>query len=157
MSVVVDASAVVAALVDEGPDGDWAGRELGREALVAPHLMPVEAANILRRAALAGVVSDDTASLAHADLTQLRIELLPYEPFAQRIWELRTNLTAYDAWYVAVAESLDVALVTLDRRVAGAPGPRCEFRLPPGGIPDPEPSGADPGGDLDPGPHQTAS
>lgn len=131
MTVVVDASAVVAALVDDGSDGEWAASELTREGLAAPHLMPVEAANILRRAVLAGDLSADTAALAHDDLVQLRVEFFAYEPHADRVWELRDNLTAYDAWYVALAEALGAPLVTLDRRVARAPGPRCDFRLPP--------------------------
>lgn len=131
MTVVVDASAVVAALVDAGSDGRWAESELSREGLAAPHLMPVEAANILRRAVLAGDLSADIAALAHDDLVQLRVDLFPYEPHAQRVWQLRDNLTAYDAWYVALAEDLGLPLVTLDQRLARANGPRCEFRLPP--------------------------
>ncbi|MGK2850037.1 MAG: type II toxin-antitoxin system VapC family toxin [Candidatus Limnocylindrales bacterium] len=133
MTIVVDASAVVAALVDGGSAGAWAASELGGGPLAAPHLMPVEAANILRRAVLTGDVSADTAALAHDDLVQLRVELFPYEPFAPRVWELRANLTAYDAWYVALAEVLGGPLVTLDLRLARAPGPRCDFRLPPPG------------------------
>lgn len=93
--------------------------------------MSVEAANILRRAALAGSLSADVAALANEDLLQLRVDLFPYEPHGRRVWELRNNLTAYDAWSVALAESLGVPLVTLDGRLAGATGPRCEFRLPP--------------------------
>jgi predicted nucleic acid-binding protein len=128
---VVDASAIVAALVDAGPDGEWAANEVLRDDLAAPHLMPVEAANILRRAVIAGDLSIDVATLAHADLVRLRVELLPYEPHADRVWQLRDTLTAYDAWYVAVAEALDAPMITLDRRVARATGPRCSFRLPP--------------------------
>lgn len=133
MTVVVDASVVVAALVDAGSDGRWAESELAGEDLAAPHLMLVEAANILRRAVHAGDLSVDVASLAHEDLVQLRVELFPYEPEAERVWELRDNLTAYDAWYVALAEALGAPLVTLDQRISRAPGPRCEIRLPAGG------------------------
>jgi predicted nucleic acid-binding protein len=131
VTVVIDASAVVAALVDGGPDGQWVQTELTREDLAAPHLMPVEVANVLRRAVLAGDLSADVAALAHQDLVRLRVELFPYEPHAPRVWDLRANLTAYDAWYVALAEALGVEIVTLDRRVAGAIGPTCGFRLPP--------------------------
>ncbi|NIP56815.1 MAG: PIN domain-containing protein [Gemmatimonadetes bacterium] len=132
MTVVVDASAVVAALADSGPDGEWAEEILGSGFLAAPHLLPVEAANILRRAALAGEISTDAAALAHGDLLSLRIELFPYEPFAPRVWELRENLTAYDAWYVALAEALDAPLATFDTRLIAASGPRCEIRTAPG-------------------------
>ena len=130
MTVVVDAGVVVAALVDTGPDGVWAAAQLTGEHLVAPHLMPVEVANILRRSALARDLSADGAALAHADLMDLRVDLFPYEPFADRVWELRRNLTCYDAWYVALAEELGVPLITLHRRIARASGPRCEIRVP---------------------------
>jgi predicted nucleic acid-binding protein len=129
MTVVVDASAVVAALVDSGPNGRWAEALLTSD-LAAPHLLPVEVANVLRRAVNAGEVSEDVASLAHADLLDLRIELVSYDTVAARTWELRHNLTAYDAWYVAVAELLDVPLATLDQRLASSPGPTCSFQTP---------------------------
>ncbi len=104
--IVVDASSVVAALIDGGTDGAWAESELTRERLAAPHVMPVESANILRRAVLVGDLSADVAALAYDDLVQLQVDLFPYEPRAHRVWELRQNLTAYDAWYVALAEAL---------------------------------------------------
>jgi predicted nucleic acid-binding protein len=128
--LVVDASLVAAALVDGGETGDWARELLGDEQLAAPHLMPVEVGNILRRAALVGDVSPDSAALAHADLLALRVDLFPYGPFAPRVWELRGNLTAYDAWYVALAESVDARLATLDVRLTRAAGPRCAFETP---------------------------
>jgi predicted nucleic acid-binding protein len=131
VTAVVDASVVVAALIDDGPAGRWAEELLASTPLAAPHLMPVEAANILRRAALAGDVSDDIASLAHADLLAVGVELFPYELLAERIWELRGAVTAYDGWYVALAESLKAPLATLDARLARAPGPRCKFLGPP--------------------------
>ena len=132
MSLVVDAGFVVAALADGGTDGRWAEELLSGADLAAPHLMPVEAANVLRRAALAGDISHDAAALAHADLVALRVTLFPYAPFAQRVWELRANVTAYDAWYVAVAEALDSELATVDQRLSRASGCRCAFLTPPG-------------------------
>jgi predicted nucleic acid-binding protein len=129
--LVVDAAFVVAALVDSGPDGTWADGLLAGEVLAAPHLMPVEVANILRRAVLSGDTTADTASMAHADLLALRVDLFPYAPFASRIWELRDNVTCYDAWYVALAEALDAELATLDVRLTRASGPRCRFQVPP--------------------------
>lgn len=131
MTVVVDASTVVAALVDSGSDGRWAEALLTSD-LAAPYLLPVEVANVLRRAASAGEISDDLASISHGDMLGLRIEYFGYELVASRVWELRHNLTAYDAWYVAVAELLGAPLATLDQRLAGATGPRCEFTTPGG-------------------------
>ena len=127
MTLVVDASLVVAALADSGTDGRWAEALLVSDSLAAPHMMTVEVANILRRSAVAGAISADQASLAHADLIDLRVELFPYAPFATRIWALRDNVTCYDAWYVAVAETLGASLATLDARLASAPGPQCRF------------------------------
>lgn len=130
MTVVVDASLVVAALVDGGDVGRWAEGVLLSDHLAAPHLMPVEAANILRRSTLAGEVTPDSASLAHLDLAALRIDLFPYGLVASRAWALRENLTIYDAGYVALAELLDADMATLDERLARAPGPECGFLLP---------------------------
>jgi predicted nucleic acid-binding protein len=128
--LVVDASLVVAALVDSGEDGIWAHELVGSEHLAAPHLMPVEVANVLRRAVLNGDLSADSAALAHADLLDLHVELFPYRPFAVRVWELRANLTSYDAWYVALAEALETSLATLDVRLSRSQGPRCSFETP---------------------------
>ncbi len=111
MTLVVDASTVVAALVDSGPDGSWAEVVLTSDALVAPHLLPVDVANVLRRAVAAGELSADAASLAHADLLGLRVHLFAYEPFADRVW--------------------DAPLATLDRRLTRSSGTRCRFVVPP--------------------------
>ena len=131
MTLVIDASVVVAALADSGTDGRWAESLLTSDSLGAPHLLHAEASNILRRSALAGTISAEEASIAHADLLDLRVELFPYAPFAPRIWDLRENVTCYDAWYVAVAEALGAPLATLDGRLAKAPGPRCRFLVAP--------------------------
>ncbi|WP_239346117.1 MULTISPECIES: type II toxin-antitoxin system VapC family toxin [unclassified Frankia] len=130
MTLVIDSGFVVTALVDSGHVGTWADHLLATDDLAAPHLMPVEAANVLRRAVMAGEITADTAALAHADLLSLRVELFAYEPFATRVWELRENVTAYDGWYVALAESLDARLATLDLRLTKAAGPRCAFATP---------------------------
>jgi len=132
VTVVVDSSLVVAALIDQGPVGVWAEALLVSGPLAAPHLMPVEVASVLRRAALAGDISADVASLAHEDLGSLRLELFPYGLCASRVWELRATISAYDAWYVALAETLGARLATLDARLSRAAGTRCEFALPPG-------------------------
>lgn len=131
MTLVVDSSVLVAALIDNGTVGAWAEALLVSGPLAAPHLMTVEVANVLRRAALAGDISSDVASLAHEDLITLPVELFPYSSCAARVWELRSSITAYDAWYVALAETLGARLATLDARLSRAKGTRCEFELPP--------------------------
>jgi predicted nucleic acid-binding protein len=131
VTLVIDASIVVSALVDAGDTGRWAESLVASEPLSAPHLMPVEVTNILRRTVTNGEITQDVASMAHADLLDLRVELFPYAPFAARVWDLRQSITSYDAWYVALAEFLGSSLATLDRRLAHAAGPRCEFQTPP--------------------------
>jgi predicted nucleic acid-binding protein len=128
--IVVDASVVAAALMSQSAEGNWSEDLLTSEQLAAPALLPAEVANVLRRAARAGDVSSDVASLGHALLLELEIELFPYRPVAERIWELRENLSSYDAWYVALAEALDAPLATLDGRLRRAPGIRCEVVSP---------------------------
>lgn len=128
---VVDSSVLVAAVIDAGDTGRWAEERMVAVHLAAPHLALAEASNILRRAGLAGDVSQEEASLAHSDLMKFDIEFFPFEPFGSRVWELRANLTAYDAWYVALAEVLDCPVLTLDHRLARAPGVRCTMELPP--------------------------
>ena len=130
MTVVVDASCVVAALVDDGGAGRWAESQLTSNHLAAPHLMPVEVASVLRRAVLAGDLTPDVGSLAHGDLLDLPVVLFAYEPLAERVWELRRSITAYDAWYVALAEHLEAPLATVDIRLSRSRGPRCAFLSP---------------------------
>lgn len=128
--VVGDASAVVAMLLSDGEDGQWAAETLLGRRLVAPALAPFECANIMRRQERAGLVSADVAAQAHHDLLDLEMEQWPYELVAGRVWELRNNLTSYDASYVALAERVGAPLVTLDRRLAKAPQLRCEVVTP---------------------------
>ena len=130
MTLVVDASLVVAHLVERDETGAWAERLVGSDALAAPHLLPAEVGNYLRRAAIVGWLDNDSASQAFADFLAMRIELFPFQSFAHRVWELRHNVTPYDAWYVALAEALDAPLATLDRRLTQAAGPRCQFVTP---------------------------
>lgn len=128
--VVCDASALVALLLDEGPDGRWVTEALAGSDLVAPSLVAFESANIIRRHELAGLVSTDQAAQAHADLLDLAIEHWPYQILASRTWELRRNLSSYDASYVALAELTGATLVTLDRRISRAPDLRCTIATP---------------------------
>ena len=131
--VVCDASAVVTVLLDSGDTGSWLADRLSGAQLFAPALLPFECANVVRRHEITGLVSADQAAQAHVDLCDLPIDLFPYEILAQRVWELRRNLTSYDAAYVALAEILDAPLVTLDRRLSTAPGVDCVVEVAPGG------------------------
>ncbi len=90
----------------------------------------VEASNILRRLERSGEISRLEANSAHRDLLRLDLDLFPFAPFAERVWALRRNLTAYEAWYVALAEALDSPLATLDRKLGRATGPVCEIIVP---------------------------
>lgn len=130
MTSVVDASVLVAALVDQGDHGLWAESAIGTGELIAPELLPAETSNILRRLERAKVITGLEANAAHGDLLRLDVQLFPYAPFAGRIWELRGNLTSYDAWYVAVAEAFECPLLTLDRKLSIASGPVCEITVP---------------------------
>ena len=89
--------------------------------------MLVEANNILRRLERANRLTPVEAACARVDLLWLDIDLAPFQPFADRVWELRHNLTCYDAWYVALAEVLNLPLATLDGRLARTPILRVSF------------------------------
>ena len=110
MTVVVDASVVVAALASRGATGDWAESVLAGEPLAAPHVLPVEAASILHRAERAGEISADAASLAYADLGRLRVEYFPYAPFADRVWELCAALPSSRLQQVELLERLRLGI-----------------------------------------------
>jgi predicted nucleic acid-binding protein len=124
MNHVIDASVVVEALIDAGRYGAWCRELLAAGGLAAPHHLPAEVANVLRRGVASGRISSEAANLAHADLLSLPVTLYPFEPLAERVWELRGTVTTFDGWYVTLAERLDLALATLDVRLMRASGPR---------------------------------
>lgn len=130
MTLVVDATVVVAALVDSGPEGRWAESALAEGPLLAPELLPADATSILRRLERAGEISRVEAKGALDSLSRLDLELAPFAPFAGRVWALRADIDSYDAWYVALAEAFDCPLVTLDRSLLHASGPECEIVVP---------------------------
>jgi len=130
VTVVIDASALVAALVDSGSEGDWADDVTASGPLLAPELVLVETTNTLRRLEASGTITRLEATSAFRDLLRLELELLPFAPFAERVWELRGNLTSYDAWYVAIAEAFECPLATLDRKLSRSAGPACDFTMP---------------------------
>jgi len=121
--IVVDASVAVDVLL-RVPGGEPAEARLfsSSEALAAPELLDVEVAQVLRRLASGGRIGARRAMEALEDLTALPIDRFPHTPLLPRIWELRDNLTAYDAAYVALAESLEGVLVTRDQRLARGVG-----------------------------------
>lgn len=127
--IVVDASIVATALGDDGDDGDRVRQRLRGERMAAPHLLDLEVTSVWRRMAGAGHLDDRRAQLAIDDLRQLRLERVPHDRLLLRCWELRGNLTVYDAAYVALAEALGATLLTADSRMAAAPGCRCTFDL----------------------------
>ena len=103
---------------------------LDAEATVcAPEVIDLEVANAWRRDLLAGRIDEDRSRLALEDLAGLSLARMPHRPLMPRIWELRHNLTPYDAAYVALAESLDATLLTVDGRSTRAPSLRCEVEL----------------------------
>lgn len=123
---------LIAALIDTGSHGAWAEEILAAGALHAPELVRVEATNVLRRLERAKQITTPEANAAHVDCMELNLELFSYDPFADRIWELRHTITSYDAWYVAVAEALRLPLATLDKKLSKAKGPTCDFLTPRG-------------------------
>jgi predicted nucleic acid-binding protein len=131
VTVVVDASVVVAALVDDGSAGEWsAGALRGRRSVAAPQLLAFEVANVLRRLATAGRLVDEVASLAHQDLLRLDLVLWPYLPLAEEAWRARGSVSVYDASYVALARLLGAPLLTLDERLARTAAGLCDIRTP---------------------------
>ena len=127
--IVVDASVLAPALADDGPDGDIARARLRGETLAAPDLIDLEMTSVMRGLARIGQVDQRRAELALTDLVELPLRRALHRPLLSRCWELRHNLTVYDAAYVVVAEALEVRLVTADARLANASGPRCEIEL----------------------------
>jgi predicted nucleic acid-binding protein len=127
--LVVDTSAVVDALAGRPPDEQLLAR-LGADGdLHAPHLLDMELLHALRGLVAAGHLSEDRAADARSDFADLAIMRYELGFLADRIWELRHDLTAYDAAFVALSEALDVPLVTCDRRLAGALGHRGRVEL----------------------------
>jgi len=130
VTVVIDASVLVSALVDSGKEGRWAEETLLGHTIAAPELVLAETANVLRRLERAKILSAFESNGAYRDLMRFSIELFAFSPFAERIWGLQDNLTTYDAWYVALAEALDSPLATFDTKLKRASGVRCRFISP---------------------------
>ena len=100
-----------------------------RETLHAPCLIDVEVAHIVRHAIIRGEIDEERGQLAFQALADFPVHRHAHLALLPRIWDLRHNLTAYDAVYVALAEALDAPLVTRDRRLAGSSGHGARIEL----------------------------
>lgn len=128
--IVIDASVLANAIGDDERDGDTARRELRAAGeLAAPDLVDVETVAVLRKRWLARTITDDRFAQAITDLQRLDLERVPTLRLLRRAYELRANVTAYDATYIALAEALGCELVTADQRLAHATGPHCPVRI----------------------------
>lgn len=127
---MVDASVVVTAISVAGEDGERSRDRLIEGAdLHAPDLLDLEVLSVLRRRARSGDIDEAEAAVALEVLVELRLTRYPHLPLLLRVWALRTNLTPYDAAYVALAEELECPLVTGDRRIARAPDIGCAVEV----------------------------
>lgn len=127
---VLDASVVVDAFVIDGDLGEAAREQVDRQpTLAAPTILRAEVLSALRSLTLREVIPELRGRRAVERLRRLPVVGFPIDPLMNRIWELRSTISVYDAWYVALAERLSTTLVTMDRRLAGANGPRCEIEL----------------------------
>jgi predicted nucleic acid-binding protein len=125
---VIDCSAAIDALLGQR-DTRLVERLSGARELHAPHLLDVEMLHALRRLVATGKLTAERAEYVREDFAALRIRRYAHHPFADRIWALRDNLTAYDAAFVALAEALAVPIVTCDARLATAPVHAAEVEL----------------------------
>lgn len=125
--IVVDASAALAALLNDGP----ARRAFASERLHAPHLIDSEVANGLRRRVLANELDVAAGQAALQVMQRLGMNRYPVVGLLERVWQLRSNLCAYDASYIALAELLNCALLTADSRLSRAPGLNCPVTVVP--------------------------
>lgn len=127
--LVLDASAAVLLLTDDGGLGQRVAQRVRGEQLFAPELLDLEVTSALRRFVLAGALPPARGLAALADLKVLPVRRAPHRPLLERCWELRDSVTVYDAAYVALAEGLGTTLLTADARLSRAPGLRCDVEL----------------------------
>lgn len=128
--LIVDASCLYE-VISEGPLADAVRGVLEEfEEMGAPELIDVEVLGLIRRDTRLGLLHESRAAIAVAELNDWCGERFTHRPFSERVWTLRENVRTWDAYYVALAEALDAPMVTLDRRLARADGPECEFIIP---------------------------
>lgn len=129
MTIVVDASVVIAALLDNGENGRWSEKILRSDSIAAPEMLLIESVNVLRRLERNNEIEEREARLALDELITLPVQYLSMLPAIDRIIALRHNVTAYDATYIAVAEWLRAPLATLDIKLSRVKA-GCEFLTP---------------------------
>lgn len=127
--IVIDSSAALEAILVRPPNAALSSRLREAGELHAPHLIDVEVVSALRRLVRRGQLSTERAADAHVDFRDFPLVRYPHTPLIDRMWELRENLSAYDATFVALAETLDVPLVTCDSPLASAPGLRTRIEV----------------------------
>ncbi|MDP9340881.1 MAG: type II toxin-antitoxin system VapC family toxin [Actinomycetota bacterium] len=127
--IVVDTSAVIAALAARPPSEALTVRLRNDGDLHAPHLLDVEFLHALRRLVATRKLTEDRAAEARGDFADMALVRYPHHPLADRMWERRRNLTAYDAAFIALAEALGVPLITCDGRLARAGGHQARVEL----------------------------
>lgn len=127
--IVVDASVMATALGDDAEDGVRMRARLTGEMLFAPELIDLEVLSVWRRQTRRGALSSDRVRRAVVDLATSPLRRRSHRALLPRCWELSETVTPYDAAYVALAEWLDVPLLTADARLAGASGPRCQVEV----------------------------
>lgn len=125
--IVADASLLLAGVLDSGGTGDVARYRLEQDEVHVPHLADLEVTEAARGWLLRGHLTVEQATTGVDALASLPLVRHGHAVLLQRVWSLRDNLTSYDACYVALAERLDAVLVTADRRLGRAPGPRCRI------------------------------
>ncbi len=123
--LVVDASVIAPVVADAGPDGVRFRQRLHSEQVAAPDLLRVAVLSVICRQLRFGTLDVTQAEQAVTDLLDLPITVYPTAPLLLRCWQLRDNLTAYDACYIALAETLGSSVLTADARLSRAPGTRC--------------------------------
>jgi predicted nucleic acid-binding protein len=128
--IIVDASVIASVLLSFNESDTRLRSLLLRQEMAAPSHVNLEVMSVFRKQCRKGAITEERVAMALVDLGQFPIERMPTAALETRIWELRHNFTPYDAAYVALAERFRAELWTFDRKLAGAPGAECVFRVP---------------------------
>ena len=127
--MILDASAALDLLLEREPMASWVRAEIaGADRVRVPHLIDAEVAAVVRRMVLAGGMTPERGARALEDFAAMRLRRFPHRRLLRRVWSLRENVSAFDGFYVALAESLAAPLVTTDAALARAPGLEIEIR-----------------------------